>query len=127
MAPNFIEFDGRQRRRTGGYYITLNGKGEFLINRPLFDGMEQPEAVLFYFDPDTDTIGMRKADLRQPNSFAIRLNNPSGTRIIRARIFTTKWDIRLDGTFCFPDPQIENGMLLLPLNTRLNVSRPRRP
>ena len=52
-------------------------------------------------------------------------NNPSGTRIIRARIFTTKWNIRLDGTFCFPDPKIENGMLLLPLNTRFNVSRPR--
>lgn len=125
MDGNWIEFDERQTGRTDGYYITLNGDGEFLMNRLLFEGMERPEAVTLYFDPDKDRIGMRKADRGLANAFNVRSTGRSDGRIIRARVFSKKWDIRLTGTFSFPEPKIEDGMLVLHLNSRFNVSRQR--
>lgn len=122
MEHDWIEFDERQRRGTDGYYATLNGEGSFVINRLLFEAMEQPEAVTLHFDPKNDCIGMRKANTGLQNAFCVR-ERRSGGRIVRARGFIKKWDIRLTGTYSFPDPKIDDGMLILPLNSRFNVSR----
>lgn len=126
MEFNWIEFDQRPQRKSPGYHITLNSNAEFLMNRRLFEDLDRPEAVTLYFDPDNDLIGMRKADLGLPNAFGVTERGKCGGRMVRATLFVRKWDIRLTGTYCFPDTRIQDGMLIVPLKTRLNVSRKRR-
>jgi hypothetical protein len=125
MGTRWIEFDERQRRRSEGYFITLNGAGEFLMNRSLFEGMGQPAAVTLYFDPGSSLIGLRKADPNLPNAFAVRERGKCGGRLIRASTFARKWNIRLNGTFSFPEPKFDDDILVLPLKGRFNVSRRR--
>jgi hypothetical protein len=94
------------------------------MNAMLFEAMERPEAVTLHFDPRHDAIGMRKVNIGLRNAFAVR-ERRSGGRTVRARSFIKKWDIRLTGTYSFPDPKIDDGMLVLDLNSRFNVSRHR--
>ncbi len=122
MDYNWIEFNEKQSRGMDGYYITLNGNGDFVMNRLLYEAMDQPEAVTLHYDTRSDSVGMRKANIGLQNAFAVRARKYGG-RIVRARLFIKKWDLRLTGTYSLPDPKIDDGMLILSLNSRFNVSR----
>jgi hypothetical protein len=126
MDGNWVEFDERQQRITSEHYVTLNSRGEFMINSALYEAMDHPEAVTLHYDTDHDRIGLQKADKRLPNAFQVRKRTDRGGYTVRSRRFLTKWDIRLTGTYSFPDSRIEEGMLILPLTTRFNVSKKRR-
>ncbi len=126
MDENWVEFDERRPVRGDEYHLTLNDRGEFMMNRCLYEGLGSPEAVTLHFDSANDRIGLRKADKRLPNAVLVRKFLDSGGRVVRSKSFMGKWDIRLGGTYCFPQSTIENGMLILPLATRYHVSSPRR-
>ena len=126
MDENWVEFDERRVVRGEEHHLTLNDDGEFMMNRCLYEDLGSPEAVTLHFDSVNDRIGIRRADKRLPNAIRVRRFLDSGGRVVRSRSFMNKWDIRLDGTYCFPQASIENGMLILPLITRYRVTRPRR-
>ncbi len=125
MAGKWIVFDQRQEGPSHKKDITLNSEGEFWMNRQLFEEIGRPEAVTLHFDPESNRIGMQKSDPDLVNSLRVRIHR-SGRWAVRSRAFLRKWDIQLTGTYFFPDLQIENDMLILPLNTRFNVSRKQR-
>ena len=98
--------------------------GEFWINEQLFEKFGRPEAVTLHFDPDDNRIGLQRSEAKRAN--AIRVRERQGAWAVRSLQFLRKWEIRLGGTYFFPDLQIEDDMLVLPLNTRFNVSHKQR-
>ena len=125
MARKWIEFEQRQHGPNGGDYISLNGFGEFWINNVVFEKIGRPEAVTLHFDPESNSIGMQRSEANRINALRVR-KRESGAWGVRSLAFMRKWDIRLTGTYLFPEPQIEDDMLVLPLNTRFSVTRNRR-
>ena len=125
MAGKWIVFEQRQEGPSHKSDISLNSAGEFWMNKLLFEKIGRPEAVLLHFDPDENRIGMQKADPNLINALRVRYHK-SRRWAVRSRAFLRKWDIQLSGTYYFPDLQIEDDMLVLPLNTRFNVSRKQR-
>ena len=125
MDDDWIEFERRQHGATSEYYISLNDTGEFRMNAPLYEKFGRPEAVTLHFDPNSNRIGMRRSEPGRANALRVRNRRDSGW-VVRSRVFLREWDIRLGGTYFFPDLQIKDDMLVLPLNTRFNASLKRR-
>jgi hypothetical protein len=125
MKDDWIEFEERQHGPNGENYISLNGHGEFWMNNMLFEKFGRPEAVTLHFAPNSNRIGMRKAEASLVNAIRVRERQSSGWAV-RSRAFIRKWEIKLNGTYIFPDLQIEDDMLVLPLDTRFNVSYKKR-
>lgn len=116
MARNWIEFDEpSDRHTTGMLYASMNPKGQILVNSYTYDLMKQPEAVKLYFEPETDSIGLKAANPLMPNAFPFRKNGVSGHRIVFARRFARKHEIELDYTVSFNLVEIEEDTLVLSL------------
>ena len=126
MAGKWIVFEQRQEGPSLKSDISLNSAGEFWMNKLLFEKIGRPEAVTLQFDPDENRIGMQKSDPNLVYALRVRYHHQSRRWAVRSRAFLRKWDIQLTGTYCFPDLQIEDDMLVLPLNTRFNASLKRR-
>ncbi len=124
MPGKWIEFEQRPHQQNNEGYISLNDRGEFLMNDLLFEKFGRPEAVTLHFDPDDCRIELQISEANRVN--AIRIRERQGAWAIRSLPFLRKWDIQLKGTYFFPDLQIENDMLVLPLNTRFKTSFKRR-
>lgn len=122
---NWIEFERRQHGPSSEYYISLNDAGEFRMNYPLFEKFGRPAAVTLHFDPNNNRIGMRRAEPGRANALRVNTRRDSGW-VVRSRVFLREWDIRLGGTYFFPDLQIKDDMLILPLDTRFSSSLKRR-
>ena len=124
MARNWMGFDEfSDRRGADSTYVTMNHKGEIVINRYTFKTINEPDAVVMLFDPETDTIGLRPASPQMPNAFLVRLRTECGHRVICARPFAKKHDIRLDHTLRFREPVFEDGILILDLRNMINAAR----
>ncbi len=58
-----------------------------------------------------------------PNAFPVKPKGPCGHRLVRAKPFMTKHDLRLDGTVPFRSAVVENDTLILSLRNMINVKR----
>ena len=124
MARNWVEFEEfSDHRTTEMIFATMNPKGEIVVNRYTYDFMEQPEAVILLFDPDNDTIGIRPASPLMPNAFRVRPRSNCGHRVVYAKRFAKKHDIRLDYTVRFSPAEIEDGILILDLRKMASAAR----
>ncbi|MBK8466507.1 MAG: hypothetical protein IPL32_11805 [Chloracidobacterium sp.] len=124
MERKWIEFEGSSdRHTTGQLYASLNQKGQILVNSHTYDQMETPEAVTLLYEPETETIGLRPASPLMPNAFPFRKNGVSGHRLIFARRFAKKHDIRVDHTISFYMAEIEKGILVLSLRHTVRAPR----
>ena len=115
MERKWVEFEIGPNRPISGLYVTLNHQGSIVFSRGVFEKLNSPEAFKLLFDPATDTIGVQPCSPLMPNAFSTYQKNVSGTRVIHAKAFWKRHDIRLDGTLRVLHAAIEDGILVLPL------------
>jgi len=93
------------------------------MNRCAFEKLTQPESVVMLFDPETDTAGLRPASPLMPNAYPVRLKGKWGTRLISAKSFAEKYEIKLDNTVRFLTAAIEDGILILEFRHMSSAAR----
>ncbi|HEV8591278.1 MAG TPA: hypothetical protein VGQ55_04180 [Pyrinomonadaceae bacterium] len=124
MPRNWMEFDGGPSVASPkGVYVSMNKHGEIVMNRHTFQEMDQPPAVVILFDPDTDTIGLRPTSPLMPNAFPVKSKGNCGHRLISAKPFVRKHDIRIDATVRFHTAAVEDGVLVLELRNMVRAAR----
>jgi hypothetical protein len=123
MDEKWIEFDDGPSMPRDRIYVSMSRIGEIMFNRHADEAMGRPEAVVLLFEPNTNKIGLRPASPLMPNAFPVKPKGPCGHRLVRAKPFMKKHDMRLDGTVRFRSAVVENGILILCLRSMQNVKR----
>src|SRR5688572_21694242 len=114
MSENWIEFgEGPKQAARGEIYASINYKGDIVINRKAFEELKHPEAVVFLFNPDIDTIGLRPASKATLNAHPVKPKGDCGHRYVSAVALARKHDIRIDGTARFRTAEVKDGILRL--------------
>ena len=110
------------RRRHDQLYVTLNPKGEFVLNLKTYRRMREPVAVILLYDRSTDTIGLRPASDEAHNAILVRTRHSRYNRIVRSLPFLNEHGINLPRTVQFPTARIDDqGVLRLPLRERIGA------
>jgi len=114
---NWREFTQTAARRfPERLYATVNPRGEFVINLQTYIKLNEPEAVVLLYDPNTRTIGMKPSRLNVPNAVQVHVRHERYNRVIRCRPFLQENSIKIDRTIQFPTAVIDRtGILLLNL------------
>src|SRR2546421_43745 len=119
MSHNWIEFIDPAPVGREELYVSLNPQGRMVMGRKTVAALGEPQHVVLLFDPDTDSIGVRRAASQVVNAFRMQPNGKRGSYLISIRRFVRKHDIRLDHTVRFPMAHIDNAVLVLDLHTRV--------
>ncbi len=124
MGRNWDEFgEGPNGTKRGATYVSMNADGIIVMNRVIFNQLEQPEAVVLLLEHETSTIGIRPTSPLMSNAFPVMEKGNCGHRLIRARGFVRKHDIRVDGTVRFRTAAVEEGVLVLDLRQMVKINR----
>ncbi len=111
------------RRFPERLYATLNPRGEFVINLQTYIKLNEPEAVVLLYDPDTRTIGVKPSRLDVPNAIQVHIRHARYNRVIRSRPFLKENGIELNGTIQFPTAVLDRtGVLILNLKESVTAA-----
>ena len=124
MERNWIEFnDVPCLVDRNAFYVSMNKRGDIIMNRYTYDAIDRPKEVIMLFDPDTSTIGVRRAEGIATNAFPVRPRHNGSHQQIPARTFAVKNEIQIDGTARFRTATVENGILVLELKHMAKATR----
>ena len=124
MERNWVEFnDVPCLVDRNAFYVSMNKRGDIVMNGYTFDAIDRPKAVIMLFDPDTSTIGVRPVSGLAPNAFPVRPRHNGSHQQIPARTFAVKHEIQIDGTVRFRTAKVENGILVLELRQMAKATR----
>jgi hypothetical protein len=98
-------------------YATLNPAGAIVIGRAAFERMGEPSAFVVMFDPLRHRLGIKAAAAGEPNAYPARKYGQSGAKIIRANRMLKEFGVRPPNTLEFPEAKIDDGVLILDLQT----------
>ena len=119
-------FEGRQYRveaRTEAR-VTLGAKGTFYLNGVVYEALERPAAVEMLYDGNRRIIGLKPTDPRRHNAFIVKQHTKGNYKRISAAAFCAHFRLKFPRTLLFEKVDIDNdGVLLLDLNTALEVGR----
>lgn len=106
-----------------GVYVTMNAKGEIVMNRVTHEKMGAPKAFLLLFDKVNSRIGLKSSTPLTRNAYPALVSNRSGAKMVRAYRLVAEHRIILPHTMQFHDAYFdEDGILILDLRTA-KVSR----
>lgn len=109
---------GDKRAQWAGIYVTLNGKGNIVMNRAAHERMGGAEAFLLLYDAANNTIGLKPTGLRMRNAYPAARSGRHGGRRVSAYRLLTECGVFVKETLEFPGAEIdEDGILVLNLRT----------
>ena len=113
MARVWEKFTGGPVERSRDrLHITLDKKGVFLFNRKVFEALGSPQAVVFYFEKDTNVIGISSAHPKLREAFPVKVKADGSNWIVNAIPFCRHFGIKPDGTEAFVDPDVDAQEIL---------------
>lgn len=99
-------------------YVSLNRKGEIVLNSTAWQRTGAPEAFQILFNRANNLVALRPADIGTVNAYPARKRGRRDARIVRAYRLLNEFDLRLPDTVEFPDAEIDrSGQLVLDLRT----------
>lgn len=99
-------------------YVTMNRKGEIVLNGTAYRRIGEPPAFLLKYNKLHNLIAMHPADASERNAFPARKYGRRNARVVRAFRLLIENDIQLHDTIVFPDAKIVlNHIMLLDLKT----------
>ena len=105
-------------------YLSLNHKGQILINRRALEAIGSPEAVELLFSKPTSKIGIRRVSPKMTSAFPLKDRPDSYAKMIHASPFCRSYNIKVKGTVAFNHVELDNdAMLILDLANTSRVSR----
>ena len=108
------------RRFSDQLYVTLNPRGDFVINLRTFEHLNEPEAVELLFDRNRDEIGIKPSTVDRPNAILVHTRHSRYNKVFRSLPFLRLHGILLESTVQFPKAFIdEEGILVLGLRDRV--------
>jgi hypothetical protein len=104
------------RRFPERLYVTINPRGDFVMNLKTFIAMNETEAVVLLYDRSTRTIGVRRSRLDMPNAILVHTRHARYNRVFRSKKFLEKHGLEFKQTMQFPTAEIDtDGVLILNL------------
>lgn len=119
MRPDWREVPREPARgQWAALYVTLNRKGNIVMNRTAYERLGAPAAFLLLFDAVNNRIGLKPAAASTRNAYPASPSGPSGGRLIRAYRLLQDFGIVVPDTLQFQNPEIDHdGILILDLRT----------
>ncbi|MEO5858248.1 MAG: hypothetical protein ABIR33_04785 [Pyrinomonadaceae bacterium] len=107
-------------------HVTLSPRGVFYLNSGAMIELGDPVAVRLMFNKEAGLIGITAAPLRAKGAIELRrkYNDGSPGRAFRCTPFCKELGILPDRTILFRDAKVDDGVLVLDINT--TISAPRR-
>jgi hypothetical protein len=126
----FKMFQGAPNRLGwGGPRVTLNPRGVLLINAKGYEALGSPEAVELGYDEENSTIGLVPSNPQRKNAFPVKGNalDKYPYYLVHAAPFCNLHDLRPGRTLRFTHVRIEDGMMLLDIETAVPIGVKRKP
>jgi len=119
----------RRRQKAVRVYVSLNKRGEIVMNEPAWKFIRDPASVTLLFYPEKNYIGVKYPLAIDLHFFMLRrYGRGRRNRIVRARRLLKQFGIEIDKTIIFNSVQMVNyegsPMLLLDLgDTRKRAAK----
>ena len=106
-------------------HVTLDPRGQFYLNQGAMIKLGEPVAVRLMFNKELGLIGIAAAPLKAKSAIELRAKygEDASGRVFRATAFCKALGILPDRTILFRDPRIEDGVLVLEINTTIFAPR----
>jgi hypothetical protein len=106
------------RPQWAGFYVTMNRKGEIVMNRATYERLGSPAAFKVLFDRVNNCIGLTPTSSQMRNAYPAYKAGRHGGRRISAFRLLQEHRLRINETLEFADAEIdEDGILVLDLRT----------
>jgi len=106
------------RAQWAGLYVTINPKGEIVMNRATHERLEKAEAFQLLYDRPNNCIGLKPSSRQMRNAYPAYRSGRHGGRRVRAYKLLQECSIRIPQTLEFDNADIdEDGILILDLRT----------
>jgi hypothetical protein len=126
MERDFERFRGEPNEDPAKrLYVTLSTQNQILLNRRAYELLGRPSAVHLYYSRERDAIGIEVTSPRLNNAFPVMPNGPAGWRISAAP-FCRHFNISVETTSKFVQPEFKGNTLTLKLGEIVSVARPKR-
>jgi hypothetical protein len=126
----FEEFEAGPVTLSGDrIHVTISPTGVFYLNSKALTALDEPDAVILFYDKRLQTIAMKRAPITKRNAYMLKPKDgqkglESG-RTVYAANFCKHYHIRPKRTLAFVKPSIEDGHLILNMHDTTSVQRPR--
>lgn len=99
-------------------FVTMNRKGEIVLNGMAWRRMGEPAAFLVMYNQPNSLIALKPMAAAMKNAYPARKHGRSDGRVVRAFRLLTEYGIKLPDTVEFRDAEIDmDGQLILDLRT----------
>ena len=99
-------------------YVTMNRKGEIVLNGTAYRRMGEPAAFLLMYNQPNSLIALKPTAESMKNAYPARKYGRRGGRVVRALRLLIEFGIKLPDTVEFKDAEIDtDGQLILDLRT----------
>jgi hypothetical protein len=106
-------------------HVTICRGSRIVLNKNVYEKMGKPEAVSLYYSRQRDMIGIEPTSPRLNDAFPLVAEGHGGYRI-NAAPFCRHFNIRVDTTLKFLDPELLGRELRLKLGHTICVARKRK-
>lgn len=110
-------------------HVTLSPRAEFYLNQGAMIKLGEPVAVRLLFNKQPGLIGIAAVPLNSKGSFELRPKHgvEAAGRVFRATEFCRAFGLQFDRTIMFRDPKLEEGILVLDINSTVYAPRRAEP
>jgi hypothetical protein len=99
-------------------YVTMNRKGEIVLNGTAYRRMGEPAAFLLMYNQPNSLIALKPTAASIKNAYPARKHGRRNGRVVRALRLLIDNNIKLPDTIEFKDAEIDpDGVLMLDLRT----------
>jgi len=116
MEQQWEEFTQKANYRAEKLRISLNSRGQFMLNQKAVDSLGSPEAVVFLYDRTSRNIGIKPSRPEVEHSYELKKQGNSQSYSIRAKSFCSYYDIDIGDTVVFNEVEVEDDLIVLNLN-----------
>ncbi|MEP6947467.1 MAG: hypothetical protein ABJA02_16230 [Acidobacteriota bacterium] len=92
-------------------HVSINSKGLIQFNRRTFEALGKPDAVVLYFERATKVMGMAASHTQAREAFPVSFRGGYYWSI-NAIPFCRNFEIRVEGTHAFFDPELDDQKVL---------------
>src|SRR5690348_17215227 len=92
-----VKPDGR-RPQWAGFYVTMNRKGEIVMNRVTYERLGEPTGISLLFDKVNNCVGLAPTSKELRNTFPVCPYGKHGGRRVRAFKLLQEHRIRIADT-----------------------------
>lgn len=105
-------------------HVTLSSDGRVFLNQKAHRMMGRPQAVFLYFNRVKDLMILEPAQVGGASAAFTLKDGGHGSRMIYAKPFCKHFNIRVEGTQRFIEPETDAaGRMFLKLSETVNVAR----